>query len=510
MSDRDRAAPAPAPAPPPTGAPSAVVSPQRPVVPQGMKAMWRIGFAIGAALLLIAGVLAVRERQFIANSVHATGTVSRVDREWMSSSSSSGYQGSNRGGNWGYRIVASFPVSGRTMEARSASLTSYTGYKVGDPIEVIYPPGQPERAQLVRFVDRWMLVLVLAAIGGAFIAICAFGKWLTTLPGARITSSGVGFNVRSPVYSVEADLRPASIANGEAEPRSRGWPKAMVIGAVLIAGIGIGLLVADLRHPPGAAALAQPAASAMMSTPAASGSGSERPSAAGWPSNLTVEAPSMSDDQTRATTPGWTDPANGGSTRANLTMAARAFLAQPRVDAAMQSALHKQVAKLALPCPGIAFAVGETLLFPTPFPMFDAAGTMERGLVRQRFIASGCPGRSPEFNVWVFAEGNGVALRTVAGYPGTTRADLMLMNDATPVVLAIASRVSSGCPTLTIADTRLANPAVVNTEGPWREQWLVTGCGKMIAMTVDFVPDKGRGMTRIEVPEALARVLPPT
>jgi hypothetical protein len=475
-----------------------------------MKVMWRIGFAIGAILLLVAGVLAVREWRFIADSVHVTGTVSRVDREWMSgsSSSSSGYGSNNRGGNWGYRVVASFPVSGRTMEARSASLTSYTGFKVGDPIEVIYPDGQPERAQLVRFVDRWMLVLVLAGIGGAFVAICAFGWWLTKLPGARITSSGVGFSVRSPVYSVDADLRPTPSSGSGAVPRQSGWRRAIAVGMVLIVGIGIGLLVANLRHRSGQVGVAQPAASAGGLTPASSGGDGGPSPAPGWPSDLTVKAPTMPNDDGRTATPSWTDPANGGSTRANLTMAARAFVAQSQVDAAMQSALRRQVAKLGLPCPGITFAGGETLLFPTPFPIFGASGTMERGLVRQRFIASGCPGRSPEFNVWVFAPGNGVPLRTVAGYPGTTRADLMLVNDATPVVLAIANRVSPGCTSLTIADTRLANAASVNTEGPWREEWLVTGCGKMIAMTVDFIPDKSRGMTRIEVPEALARLLP--
>jgi hypothetical protein len=421
------------------------------------------------------------------------------------SSTSSGYRSSGRGGNWGYRVVASFPVADRRMEARSPSLTSYTGYAVGDPIEVNYPPGHPDRAQLVRFVDRWMLAMVLAGIGGAFVAICAFGKWLATLPGARITSGGVGFGVRSPVYTVDADLpRPASRV-GDSGRKRRRWPVAIAVGAVLLVGVGIGLSLAGRGDRPAPANVARPVAGA-TNRGAANDNDAARPAVSGWPSNPTVKAPNMPDDEAGAA-PTWTDPANGGTTRANLTMAARAFVARPQVDAAMQAALRGQVARLGIDCPGITFVPGETLLFPSPFPLFDAAGTMTRGLVRQRFDASGCPGRSPEFNIWVFAPGNGAPLRAVAGYPGTTRADLTLMTDATPTVLLIANRVSPGCATLAVADTHLTDPASRNTAGPWTEEWLVTGCGKMIALTVTFTPDPARGMTRIEVPDTLARVI---
>ena len=479
--------------------------PRSPKMPDGMKGLLRIGFAIGVVILLGALVLAVREWRFIATSTHATATVSRVDREWMSGSSN--YRSGNSGGNWGYRVVASFPVDGRTVEARSHSLTSFTGYKVGDTIAVEYPPGQPERAQLVRFVDRWMLELVLAGIGGVFVAICSFAMWLTTVPGARVTTSDGGFGIRSPVYSVETDLSRPGSDNGPKQDTRRTRGK-LLIAIILVVGVGIGLLIARWAgRSNGATAPSRPivASADVPSPPNDDASGS--PPRAGYPSHLTVKAPPMPDDDKRAVPPTWTDPASGGATAENLTMAARAFLARPQMDATMQAVLRGQVARLGLNCPGVAFRVGDTMLFAAPAPMFDAGGALQRGLIRQRFDAVGCPARSPVFNIWVFAAGNGVPIRTFAGYPGTTRADLSLMNDATPVVLAMASRLVPDCRTLAIADTHLTGAGPNDATSPWTEDWLVTGCGKTIALTVRFIPDSTRGMTRIEVPDTLARLL---
>jgi len=464
----------------------------------------RIGVVVGAALLVAALFLAVREWRFIATSTHVTATVSRIDREWMSGSST--YRSSNSGGNWGYRVTAAFPIDGRMVEARSNSVTSYTGYKVGDAIAVEYPPGQPERAQLVRFVDRWMLVLVLAGIGGMFVAICGFAVWLTRLPGARITTSGAGFSVKSPVYSIEGDLRRPRSPDGSARDQRR-VPTIALVAIVLIVGVAIGFLVARAGRTPGSStADAQPVVASTADPGAAADNRTAAP-APGYPSDLTVQAPPATDNGEAPARPSWNDPANGGATRDNLTMAARAFLARPAMDATMQSALRRQVARLGIACPGLTFGVGETLLSPMPPPAFDASGTLQRGLVRQRFNAANCPGRSPEFNIWVYAAGAGAPVRTIAAYPGSTRADLALMNNATPVVLGIAARLAPACRTLAVADTRLTASASRDATSPWTEEWLVTGCGKRVATTVRFVPDGAQG-TRIEVPSTLARLLP--
>ena len=229
--------------------------PPPPTPPPLLKTILRIGFCIGMGLILIAAFLAAREWRFIAASTHATATVTRIDREWMTGSNRYGSPGS--GGNWGYRIVASFPgPDGAPVEVRSQSLTSYVGYRIGDKIGVDYPPGQPYQAQLVRFVDRWMLELVLGGIGAAVLAIGGFAVWLMRQPGTTITSNGIGgFSIQSATVSVDSAQRPTAPAeNPRPEPvlprspagRSRRSWKWVAILAVLLVGIGIGTVIA--RH----------------------------------------------------------------------------------------------------------------------------------------------------------------------------------------------------------------------------------------------------------------------
>jgi hypothetical protein len=83
------------------------------------------------------------------------------------------------------------------------------------------------------------------------------------------------------------------------------------------------------------------------------------------------------------------------------------------------------------------------------------------------------------------------------------------MRDATPIVLGIAARLVPACRQLVVADTRLPAPVPEEAAIPWAEEWLVTGCGRRIALTVRFIPDASGGMTRIEVPQELARSLDP-
>lgn len=483
--------------------------------PHALTVMLRVCFAIGGALVIASLFLAAREWRFIATSEHAIARVSQINREWMSGSNRS--NGSGTGGNWGYRVIAAFPAAdGHMVQVRSPSLTSYTRYQVGDTIGVDYPTGRPDQAQLVRFVDRWMLELVLGGIGAVALAIGGFAVWLLRQPGTRITSNGIGgFSIQSATVAVEGDAPDAASRDASeyvTAPRRADSPIAARGGAgwkwfavVLLIGVGIGLGVARVTNT-GSRADDSARWAGKPSNDAVADGAAPMP---GYPSNLTVKPPMMSDGGNGAETPTWTDPANGGATPANLTMAARAFVARPEQDAAMQVALRGQVARLALDCPAITFAIGDTLLLASPAPVFDARGAMQRGLIRQRFTAKGCPGRSAVFNIWVFAPGDGAPVRTVAGFPGTTRADLPLLQDATPVVLGIASRLAPGCRALVVSDTHLPAPPPRDPASPWDEDWLVTGCGKRIALTVRFSPDGSRGMTRIEVPDTMARVLDP-
>ncbi len=460
--------------------------------PPLLKRLLGIFGLVGGALLIAALVLAVREWRFLSTSDHATATVSRIDREWMQGTRRS--DGSTGPGNMGYRVVATFPAGdGTPVEVRSSGVTSYTSHRVGDPIEVDYPPGRPDQAQLARFVDRWLVALILGGIGAAMVAICGFAAWLMRQPGTRITSNGFGgFAIRSatPVFDISRGPAPpdANPATHDALTGATGAPPARRpawrwLAAMLVVGMGIGLVAAKFGNH---------------------GAANETPPAPGYPPHLTVKEPAMTDGD-KAATPGWTG--NGGTSPDNPTMAARAFLARPDQDAAMQAALRAQVARLGLDCPAIAFVPDETLVIASPAPAFDENGTLVRGLIRQRFLASGCPGRSPQFNIWVSAPGGGAPIATVAGFPGTTRASIALMRDAVPIVLGMAAAKAPGCRSLMVSDTHLPAAAPADATAPWTEQWLVTGCGRMIGLTVRFIPEPVRGMTRIEVPAEMVNVL---
>ena len=187
---------------------------------------------------------------------------------------------------------------------------------------------------------------------------------------------------------------------------------------------------------------------------------------------------------------------------------ARAFLARSENDRDMQTALRAKAATMPGLCPSLSFVPTETFVKMPPPPQFDAAGTMTRGSIRQRFAGRGCPMGEPIFNIWVITA-PGLPIRTVVSLMGTTRADIDLQEDATPVAVATASRHVPGCPSLSPLDTKLIG---FDTSGndparPWTEQWLVAGCGKFVSVAVHFRPDPARQMTGIVAPVDEAQVM---
>lgn len=139
---------------------------------------------IGAALLGAALVLAVGQMRFLAASQRATGTVSAVTSELMRDAD-------GRVTGSGYRITVAFPDDrGRTVSVRSPVTSSSTSRRVGDRIDVDYPPGRPERAVIATFADRWLAPLVLAFIGGVAALIGGLGVWMARQPGTRFYGNG--------------------------------------------------------------------------------------------------------------------------------------------------------------------------------------------------------------------------------------------------------------------------------------------------------------------------------
>lgn len=460
----------------------------------------RLVLGLGSLLLLAASGLAAREWAFLRHSEDATAVISEIATASMRSTTH--WATDYRAGS-GYRVIATFRApDGHSVIVRSPVVSSFTRLKAGDRVTVNYPPGRPDDAVLALFGDRWLLPLILGSIGGLAFVLGAMGTWLLRQPGTRVSSvrsSGFRASVTSvvqpdrdghardggsPAPAEPAINRPMSSSSGAA----RWMALAVVIGLATI------LTVLLLQHHQLGAKGAIPIEAGFRAT--------------GSPQTLKAEPPTMpfgTHPQARSSS----DTTAQTTAADTLTAMAVLFLADPERVTAAQAVLRDQAVKLSLACADLRFVPGATLVMATPFPRFDASGMLLRGLVRQRFTGVGCPGRTPLFNVWTYADGAGAPARSVAGYLGSTRADPALMRDATPIVLGIAARIVPACRQLVIADTRLPTPVPAGTANPWAEEWLVTGCGQRIALTVRFIPDPTRGMTRIEVPQDLARRLDP-
>lgn len=82
---------------------------------------------------------------------------------------------------------------------------------------------------------------------------------------------------------------------------------------------------------------------------------------------------------------------------------------------------------------------------------------------------------------------------TVTLLPGTTRADLILQKDATPLVLAAAGIDPGGCKPIYVADTayaRPAGPSSIPGKTAWSELWTVAQCQSRTDVEVTFTPDR--------------------
>ncbi len=178
--------------------------------------------------------------------------------------------------------------------------------------------------------------------------------------------------------------------------------------------------------------------------------------------------------------------------------ATRAFLGRPEQQQQIQTALKAKAASLPSLCPEIKFAPAD--LFVKPTPKYDASGAMVEGAVRQTYRSSGCGAFKPVFNIWVVTQ-PGLPIQTIATVPGTTRAFIDLQRETISKIAGPARAVIPDCKGLTVVDTkfvRFDTPAD-DPAGPFRENWLVGGCGKLAVVPLHFVPNKAKQVTEIEV-----------
>ncbi|WP_341522091.1 DUF3592 domain-containing protein [Pseudomonas sp. G.S.17] len=110
--------------------------------------------ASGVAMLLGAVMAYNSSTAFLENAVSVEGTVIDLDSQRSQDSIT-------------FKPVVQFVTEdGQTVEFTSSAGTNPPSYSVGEKVEVLYAPEDPQGAKLSGFFELWGSVLILATMGG--------------------------------------------------------------------------------------------------------------------------------------------------------------------------------------------------------------------------------------------------------------------------------------------------------------------------------------------------------
>jgi hypothetical protein len=139
---------------------------------------------------------------------------------------------------------------------------------------------------------------------------------------------------------------------------------------------------------------------------------------------------------------------------------------------------------------------GSTVSIARPI-IFGEDGIPNAGLWKQSFPVSGC-GNDTILNIF-FSAGADEKINTIIGLSGTTHTDLMLQRDTLLYANTGAAIIAKDCKTFEVKNTKFEgyglpnpetpDPGVASRFRPWWETWIMTGCGRTIAVPLDFIPD---------------------
>jgi hypothetical protein len=123
---------------------------------------------------------------------------------------------------------------------------------------------------------------------------------------------------------------------------------------------------------------------------------------------------------------------------------------------------------------------------------FDDRGIPRVGLWKEIFDGDGC-GRSRKLTLYWGTDAKG-DLHAALGAPGTTLTDLASQKVAIRQAVNAAAAKYPDCPSGAIDDTRFdmvlmldSKPGAPPITNAWREFWVVTMCGHMVDVPLDFV-----------------------
>lgn len=121
--------------------------------------LWIGGIFLPMGLLFvgIAGWIWLEDQAIAENGLRGRGTVIELARS------------RNSDGDVTYRPIVEFFDSNRTRHEFTGQVgSSPPSYSVGEKVEVIYPPGEPGRAIIDSFFDRFFLPMMFGGIGSVF------------------------------------------------------------------------------------------------------------------------------------------------------------------------------------------------------------------------------------------------------------------------------------------------------------------------------------------------------
>jgi hypothetical protein len=146
-------------------------------------------------------------------------------------------------------------------------------------------------------------------------------------------------------------------------------------------------------------------------------------------------------------------------------------------------------------CPSlISSASTVTVIEPVSFAK---SGYPNAGSWKQNFPVSGC-GNDTVLHIYFTATVD-ERIHTAVGLPGSTHADLTLQRDGVVYAQIGARNVVRDCKHFDVRNTKfenygLAEPATPDPgpgkgRRPWWETWTMTGCGEIVDVPIDFMPD---------------------
>jgi hypothetical protein len=125
--------------------------------------------SVGLVLLVIGVFLGGNTISFIGNSAVATGTV--VDSELRTSCSRSSRDHTETCSTVEHPVVVFTTTAGEEIRFTSSTGSSPPMHRVGDQVQVRYPPGRPRDAAIDGFVELWLGALITSGLGLVFGAI---------------------------------------------------------------------------------------------------------------------------------------------------------------------------------------------------------------------------------------------------------------------------------------------------------------------------------------------------